>query len=248
MVTTRAGGIPRDYLISELKNPSAPDSKGDRHPIRAGVSGTVDSVGEGWGAVRIKDANGPIFRSGHMTGIKVKMGQQVNPSTIIGIQDAVGMSNGYVHAHIEGKTAAIHNAWIKANSGSKSTGSDDVDVPTGDDGSSTPKMSSPNSAGDKLNADGTPQEKTPQKPKKIDIMEVFNNLGGAELLKGYFNDMDPKMGGGSSGSTVSGGGGTSAAQVKQEQDAINNKSQMLKSSLSRLYNVKKNCKVELIRS
>ena len=44
----RAGGIPRDYLISELKNPSAPDSKGDRHPIRAGVSGTVDSVGEGW--------------------------------------------------------------------------------------------------------------------------------------------------------------------------------------------------------
>ena len=47
-------------------------------------------------------------------------------------------------------------------------------------------------------------------------------------MKGYFNDMDPKMGGGSSGSTVSGGGGTSAAQVKQEQDAINNKSQMLK--------------------
>tara|TARA_Y100000356_G_scaffold64387_1_gene52659 strand:+ start:3262 stop:6294 length:3033 start_codon:yes stop_codon:yes gene_type:complete len=224
----RAGGIPRDYLISELKNPSTPDSKGDRHPIRAGVSGTVDSVGEGWGAVRIKDANGPIFRSGHMTGIKVKMGQQVNPSTIIGIQDAVGMSNGYVHAHIEGKTAAIHNAWIKANSGSKSTGSDDIDVPTGDDGSSTPKMSSPNSAGDKLNADGTPQEKTPQKPKKINIMEVFNNLGGAELLKGYFNDMDPNMGGGSSGSTVSGGGGTSAAQLKQEEDAINNKSQMLK--------------------
>ena len=224
----RAGGIPRDYLISELKNPSRPDSKGDRHPIRAGVSGTVDSVGEGWGAVRIADSSGKaIFRSGHMTGIKVKMGQQVNPSTIIGIQDAVGMSNGYVHAHIEGKTAAIHNAWIKANSGSKSTGSDIDPPPTGDDGTSTPKMSSPNSAGDKLNADGTPQEKTPQKPKKINIMEVFNNLGGAELLKGYFNDMDPNMGGGS-GSTVSSGGGTSAAQLKQEEDAINNKSQILK--------------------
>lgn len=122
----RAGGIPRDYLISMLRSPSTPDSKGDRHPIRAGVSGTVDSVGEGWGAVRIKDASGPMFRSGHMTGIKVKMGQKVNPNTIIGIQDAVGMSNGYVHSHIEGRTAAIHNAWIKANSGSKSTGSDDV--------------------------------------------------------------------------------------------------------------------------
>ena len=224
----RAGGIPRDYLISELKNPSAPDSKGDRHPIRAGVSGTVDSVGEGWGAVRIKDANGPIFRSGHMTGIKVKMGQQVNPSTIIGIQDAVGMSNGYVHAHIEGKTAAIHNAWIKANSGSKSTGSDDVDVPTGDDGSSTPKMSSPNSAGDKLNADGTPQEKTPQKPKKINIMDAFNKLGGADLMKSYIQDIRDDEAR-SSGSSVSGGGGSGAAQIKQEQDALNRKSELLKS-------------------
>ena len=55
------------------------------------------------------------------------------------------------------------------------------------------------------------------------------------------------MGGGSSGSTVSGGGGIGAAQVKQEQDAINNKSQLLKTQ-SVAYNVKKNCKVELIRS
>ena len=38
------------------------------------------------------------------------------------------MSNG-MFMHIEGKPDAIHNAWIKANSGSKSTGSDDVDVP-----------------------------------------------------------------------------------------------------------------------
>ena len=224
----RAGGIPRDYLISELKNPSRPDSKGDRHPIRAGVSGTVDSVGEGWGAVRIADSSGnAIFRSGHMTGIKVKMGQQVNPSTIIGIQDAVGMSNGYVHAHIEGKTAAIHNAWIKANSGSKSTGSD-IDPPTGDDGTSTPQMSSPNAAGDKLNADGTPQEKTPQKPKKINIMDAFNKLGGADLMKSYIQDIRDDEAR-SSGSSVSGGGGSGAAQIKQEQDALNRKSELLKS-------------------
>lgn len=224
----RAGGIPRDYLISELKNPSRPDSKGDRHPIRAGVSGTVDSVGEGWGAVRIADSSGnAIFRSGHMTGIKVKMGQQVNPSTIIGIQDAVGMSNGYVHAHIEGKTAAIHNAWIKANSGSKSTGSD-IDPPTGDDGTSTPQMSSPNAAGDKLNADGTPQEKTPQKPKKINIMDAFNKFGGADLMKSYIQDIRDDEAR-SSGSSVSGGGGLGAAQIKQEEDALNRKSELLKS-------------------
>lgn len=178
----RAGGIPRDYLISELKNPSTPDSKGDRHPIRAGVSGTVDSVGEGWGAVRIKDDSGPMFRSGHMTGIRVKVGDQVNPSTIIGIQDAVGMSNGYVHAHIEGRTAAIHNAWIKANSGSKSTGSDDVDPPTGDDGSSTPNSTSTNTAGDTGGGGFDPTKEYLSTEK---IMEKFL---GSNVLGQYLKD------------------------------------------------------------
>jgi len=202
----RAGGIPRDYLISELRNPARPDSKGDRHPIRAGVSGTVDSVGEGWGAVRIKDASGPMFRSGHMTGIRVKMGQQVNPSTIIGIQDAVGMSNGYVHAHIEGRTAAIHNAWIKANSGSKSTGSDDINVPTGDDGTVNAGTGSGTST-----APGA-GEREAEKPKKIDIMEAFTKLGGADLLKSYVADInaDPDLGGG-------GGGGANEISVNHDK-------------------------------
>jgi len=123
----RPGGIPRDYLLSTKSNPSTPDSKGDRHPIRAGITGKVVSVGENWGAVMVADASGtPIFRSGHMSGIKVKMGQMINPSTIIGIQDSVGMSNGYVHAHIEAKTPALHNAWIRANVGATSadTGAD----------------------------------------------------------------------------------------------------------------------------
>ena len=132
----RPGGIPRDYLLSTKSNPSTPDSKGDRHPIRAGVTGTVTSVGEGWGAVQIADSSGTIFRAGHMTGIKVKVGDKINPGTIIGIQGAVGMSNGYVHAHIEAKTGALHNAWIRANSGATSTGPDtgpadsDSDVPS----------------------------------------------------------------------------------------------------------------------
>ena len=129
----------------------------------------MDSVGEGWGAVRIKDANGPMFRSGHMTGIKVKIGDRVNPSTIIGIQDAVGMSNGYVHAHIEGRTAAIHNAWIKANSGSKSTGSDDGPA-TGDDGSSTPNSNSSNTGGGNNNS--TEQTQETSEPMTLEQLEA----------------------------------------------------------------------------
>jgi putative chitinase len=125
----RPGGIPRDYLLSLKSSPTTPDAKGDRHPIRAGVSGIVDSVGEGWGAVRIKDNSGPIFRAGHMSGIRVAVGDRVQPSTIIGTQDSVGMSNGYVHAHIEAKTSALHNAWIRQNVGAVST---DTGADTGD--------------------------------------------------------------------------------------------------------------------
>lgn len=134
----RSGGIPRDYLLSMKSNPASPDAKGDRHPIRAGVTGVVDSVGEGWGAVRVKDpATGkPIFRSGHMTGIKVKVGDKVNPNTVIGTQDSVGMSNGYVHAHIEGDTAAIHNAWLRANIGATSTDTGADIGPSGSNASS----------------------------------------------------------------------------------------------------------------
>lgn len=129
----RPGGIPRDYLISSKANPATPDKKGDRHPIRAGVSGKVVSVGEGWGAVMVADNSGkPIFRSGHMSGIKVRVGDMVNPNTVIGIQDSIGMSNGYVHAHIEAKTPALHNAWIRANAGaSTDTGPDTGDTSTG---------------------------------------------------------------------------------------------------------------------
>lgn len=171
----RAGGIPRDYLISELSNPSQPDSKGDRHPIRAGVSGTVDSVGEGWGAVRIKDDSGPIFRSGHMTGIKVGIGDKVTPSTIIGIQDAVGMGNGYVHAHIEGKTPAIHNAWLRANIGaaSKDTGSD---ADTGGD------PSSQNAKGKATNKTGGGDSESQQQdegPMTLEkLMNYFGTMSG----------------------------------------------------------------------
>jgi hypothetical protein len=134
----RPGGIPRDYLLSLKASPTTPDAKGDRHPIRAGVSGIVDSVGEGWGAVRIKDSTGAIFRSGHMSGIKVKVGDRVGPSTILGTQDSVGMNNGYVHAHIEAKTPALHNAWIRANVGAVSADTGADGMPLGSDIASQP--------------------------------------------------------------------------------------------------------------
>ena len=72
----------------------------------------------------------------------------------------------------------------------------------------------------KTNADGTLQQTEPPKPKKIDIMEVFKGLGGADLMKSYIQDIRDD-GGGSSGSTMSGGGGAGAAQIKQEQDELN---------------------------
>lgn len=134
----RPGGIPRDYLLSLKSSPMTPDAKGDRHPIRAGVSGIVDSVGEGWGAVRIKDSTGAIFRAGHMSGIKVKVGDRVGPSTILGTQDSVGMSNGYVHAHIEAKTPALHNSWIRANVGATSADTGADGMPLGSDMASSP--------------------------------------------------------------------------------------------------------------
>ena len=84
------------------------------------------------------------------------------------------------------------------------------------------------------NPDGTPKtndqavDTQPPKPKKINIMEIFNNLGGAELMGSYLKDINgPSKSG--SGSTVSAGGGTSAAQIKQEEDALNRKSELLKS-------------------
>lgn len=84
------------------------------------------------------------------------------------------------------------------------------------------------------NPDGTPKtndqavETQPPKPKKINIMDVFNSLGGAELMGSYLKDINgPSQT--SSGSTVSAGGGSSAAQIKQEEDALNRKSELLKS-------------------
>ena len=79
----------------------------------------------------------------------------------------------------------------------------------------------------KTNADGTLQQNEPPKPKKIDIMEVFRGLGGADLMKSYIQDIRDDEAG-SSGSSVSGGGGAGAAQIKQEQDELNRKSQLLK--------------------
>ena len=187
----RSGGIPRDYLISEKSNPATPDSKGDRHPIRAGVTGTVDSVGEGWGAVRIKDGSGPMFRSGHMTGIKVKVGDQVTPNTIIGIQDSVGMGNGYVHAHIEGKTPAIHNAWMRANIGAVSTDTGKDDVPATDDGSSPGKSGANAKSGD-ASGGGQPSA-TEQYRSTGSIVDFFKKSAG--LLGQYAKDTEV-MGGG----------------------------------------------------
>tara|TARA_B100001939_G_scaffold66738_1_gene55536 strand:- start:15628 stop:18663 length:3036 start_codon:yes stop_codon:yes gene_type:complete len=86
---------------------------------------------------------------------------------------------------------------------------------------------STNNTGDRLNADGTPQQTEPPKPKKIDIMEVFKGLGGADLMKSYIQDIRDDEAR-SSGSSVSGGGGSGAAQIKQEQDELNRKSQLLK--------------------
>ena len=94
--------------------------------------------------------------------------------------------------------------------------------------------SSGNSSDGGTNPDGTPKtnnqavDTQPPKPKKINIMEIFNNLGGAELMGSYLKDINgPSQT--SSGSTVSGGGGASAAQIKQEEDALNRKSELLKS-------------------
>ena len=104
------------------------------------------------------------------------------------------------------------------------------------------------------NPDGTPKtndqavDTQPPKPKKINIMEIFNNLGGAELMGSYLKDINgPSQT--SSGSTVSGGGGASAAQIKQEEDALNRKSETTKNhSLRVLSNVKKIYKVEATTS
>ena len=93
--------------------------------------------------------------------------------------------------------------------------------------SATPGGST-NNTGDRLNADGTPQQTEPPKPKKINIMEAFNKFGGAELMKSYIQDIRDGEAR-SSGSSVSGGGGAGAAQIKQEQDALNRKSELLKS-------------------
>lgn len=94
--------------------------------------------------------------------------------------------------------------------------------------------SSGNTSDGGTNPDGTPKtndqavDTQPPKPKKINIMEIFNNLGGAELMGSYLKDINgPSKSG--SGSTVSAGGGTSAAQIKQEEDALNRKSELLKS-------------------
>ena len=94
--------------------------------------------------------------------------------------------------------------------------------------------SSGNNSDGGTNPDGTPKtnnqavDTQPPKPKKINIMEIFNNLGGAELMGSYLKDINgPSQT--SSGSTVSGGGGASAAQIKQEEDALNRKSELLKS-------------------
>jgi len=193
----RSGGIPRDYLISEKSNPASPDSKGDRHPIRAGVTGTVDSVGEGWGAVRVKDGSGPMFRSGHMTGIKVKVGDQVTPNTIIGIQDSVGMGNGYVHAHIEGRTPAIHNAWMRANIGAVSTDTGKDDVPATDDGSSPGKSGSNAESG---GAGGGQPSATEEYRSTGSIVDFFKKSAG--ILGQYAKDTSV-MGGSSMPTTTS---------------------------------------------
>lgn len=249
----RAGGIPRDYLISEKSNPSTPDSKGDRHPIRAGVTGTVDSVGEGWGAVRVKNETGPIFRSGHMTGIKVKIGDKVTPSTIIGTQDAVGMSNGYVHAHIEAKTPALHNAWMRANIGatSKDTGKDTgpaADTDSVEDMGTAGKAAT--DSGDGEGAGGPSISPTDEYLSTEKMVEFLK--GKAGILGKYMNDanaMPSAFGGGTSsgvepktslapiptsqtpppdaGDANDGGGSLPLTQTEQAQSQLNNKVEKL---------------------
>lgn len=211
----RSGGIPRDYLLSMMSNPASPDAKGDRHPIRAGVTGVVDSVGEGWGAVRVKDPSTgkPILRSGHMTGIKVKVGDTVNPNTIIGTQDSVGMNNGYVHAHIEGNTPAIHNAWMRANIGATST---DTGADTGPSGNNAPSPDT--GAGGETPAEEPP----PQDPFEAALANLESVLNKhlpdtKEVPSGWAGEQAP------SGSTTP----VPASTTPTQADQLNKKTEKL---------------------
>lgn len=214
----RSGGIPRDYLLSLKSSPATPDAKGDRHPIRAGVTGVVDSVGEGWGAVRIKDpATGkPIFRSGHMTGIKVKMGDKVTPNTIIGIQGAVGMSNGYVHAHIEGDSAAIHNSWLRANIGATSTDTGADIGPSGDTGAGA--NGGANGAGGETPAEEPPQQ-DPFEAAIANLEKILNQHLPAttEVPGGWQGEQSP------AGSTTA----TPVPSTPTQADQLNKKTEKL---------------------
>jgi len=67
-------------------------------PIDAVVGGTVISAkdsDDGWGvSVKIKDANGYTHNYGHLQGVKVAQGQQVNAGDIIGESGNTGRSSG----------------------------------------------------------------------------------------------------------------------------------------------------------
>ena len=69
---------------------------------------------------------------------------------------------------------------------------------------STNNVNSEGNGASPSNSDGSKGTRQPEKPKKIDIMEAFTKLGGADLLKSYAADIqaDPDLGGGG-GSQIS---------------------------------------------
>lgn len=67
-------------------------------PVQAVVGGTVVQAGpgeDGWGtSVKIRDARGNVHNYGHLSGVNVQVGQEVQPGTPIGVSGNTGASTG----------------------------------------------------------------------------------------------------------------------------------------------------------
>lgn len=80
---------------------SISDAEAMKLPIMAWKKGVVTSIGEGWGVVRITHHNGEKSVYGHLSSIRVKVGDTVMPCQHIG---TMGNTHTYpvpIHLHFE---------------------------------------------------------------------------------------------------------------------------------------------------
>lgn len=143
----------------------------DSKEIHSTVNGVVDYAGwenagnhkQGFGLyVRIKDnATGWEFYFGHLSEIKVKVGQAVKITDVIGIEGSTGYSTGS-HCHYE----------IRKKPGVAYAGTVNVSEVSG----------IPNNVGGVYDDGYRPGQSNPVQPQPAEKPKVFKTIGGCKML------------------------------------------------------------------